>query len=1187
MTQSATRRLWLLGLAHVDQIQKAHSEAQENAAGVGPRFRSRRTAGLLGYLAAERRPIGREHLAALFWPDETPSKGRANLSRELYNLAQILPDCWRLDRQSRRHAEAILMRVIEGHSQRGRYADALRYTRRLLQLTPWNEEIHMRAMRLLAWTGQRGAALRQFEICKTALLVELDVQPTEETAILFQQIQAGKLDLPPQLPAFLTDEKARHKFEQPLFVGRESELALLDTFMNAALTGQGQVIFVTGGPGRGKTVLLEAFTQRAMASNPNLLVASSKCNAYAGVGDPYLPYRDMMAMLAGDVEGRWDAGTITRDHARRLWSAFPLVVQVLLDHGPHLLDVLVPGEALLSRSEVAGQEYIPYLSRLREHVKRDWMTSKELEQSNLFQQFVNVLKIIAREKPLLVILDDIQWADAASISLLFHLGRHLADVDSRLLITCAYRPEEIALGRAGIRHPLAKVLSEFKRTFGDAWLDLGRTRESEARQFIDALLDAEPNKLPDGFRSALCGRTGGHPLFTVELLRAMKDRGALVKDAEGMWIVGPDLEWHMLPVQVEAVIEERINKLDPVLQDILTIASVEGELFTANVVAEVRNVTEKSALSRLSQDLERRHRLVIEQEEVEIGQRRLSRYRFAHVLFQDYIYRRLGQGERRLLHGEVAAVLEELYEGQLDEMAVHLAHHYHQAGDHSQAFHYYSLAAERAARLHESGEAITHYTHAIRIAERISPDVTSLARLHSGRGRSYERLGDFEQARSDHTITLQLADLYGEQQVAWRAELDLGRLWASRDYEHARNHFESALELARRLNDEAVLARSLNWTGNWHANAENPQNAVEFHQEALSIFEDLGDRRELANTLDLLGMANMLGGDLSTSIQTHDRAITLFRELDDRPGLGSSLLGRANNASMLVFLASIPGNPAHIAISDFEEALQIAREIGSLADEAWAHWSLGLLHTILGQVGQALTLMQSGLQIATNLGHREWLLCNRFSLGILYAELYAPERAREHLEAALTLVSELRSPHYTHLVKGAFAGACFVTNDLKSAQACLDEVISTKTPMNTIGKRYCWTRRAELALLQDDPALALDVVERLISSAPGMLPGRVITYLWKLKGEALATMGHTENACSLLNRALENAHGSGERFLLWRIHASLGRLYRTMGHQESAEKEFAVALALIDELAATVADETLKEVFRQGAYNIL
>ena len=1266
------RRLQLLGPASVDRVPKTpkgivESGGDEGNTGPVPRFRSRRTVALLGYLVAERRPIGREALAPLFWPDEAPSRGRGNLRRELHNLAQILPNCWESDHQAvaflpsantivdlyqlpqleagerwgeaaellggefleglyldgnaefenwllgererwRRRAETVLRRVIEGHSRRGQYPDALHHAQRLLQLAPWDEETHRQIMRFLAWTGQRGAALRQFESCKRALREELDVEPASETIALCQQIQAGKLDLPPQLPAFLSGEKARHEYERPLFVGREGELAQLDAFIDEALAGQGRVIFVTGGPGRGKTALLEAFARRAMEQHPNLLVASGKCNAYSGVGDPYLPYRDLMAMLTGDVEGRWDAGAITRDHARRLWAAFSLVVQDLLDHGPHLLDVFVPGGALLSRSMAAGQEDAPWLLPLREHVKRSW-TRPAAEQSYLFQQVTNVLLSVARTQPLLLILDDIQWADAASISLLFHLGRRLAGADSRLLIACAYRPEEVALGRPSTssgqalrvssgqalrvssgqaeRHPLAKVLSEFKRAFGDVWVVLGRADESEERRFVDALLDSEFNRLGEGFRAALFDRTGGHPLFTIDLLRAMQDRGDLLKDADGAWIEGPTLDWGLLPARVEAVIEERIDRLDPELHETLAIASVEGELFTAQVVAKVRNVSERSTLRHLSQDLERRHRLVREQEEIETSQRRLSRYRFGHVLFQEYLYKRLGRGERQLLHGEVGAALEKLYGGPPDEMAVQLAHHFHQAGDYGRAFHYLALAAERAARAYASDEAITHYTLAIQLAERVFPDAVSLAKLHRGRGLASERLGAFDQAHADHTAILQIAHAAGEAQVEWRAVLDLGRLWASRDYNQARNYFEAALELARRMGEPSCLGDSLNWMGNWCANDGNPNRAVAHHQEALTIFEGLGDRRELANTLDLLGLASMLGGDLNTSVHHYDRAIALFRDLDDRPRLVSSLTGRATIVSAVAWLASVPAIPPPDAALDFEEALRIAGEIDSAPDQAWAYYSLGMLHTVHGHFGHALEDIQSSLRIASRIGHREYVVGARFALGILYAELFAPDEARGQFEAALTLARELRSPTWIQAVVGALAGVYLMFDEKKSAQACLETAISAQTPLDTLGKRYCWVRWAELALIQDDPTLALDIADRLITSAPGISPGRVISYLWKLKAEALAALWHPVDACSLLQAAIENAEASGERYLLWRIHARLGQLCRTIGRQEAAEKEFSAARALIEESAATVPDETLKDRFRQGAYSIL
>ncbi len=915
-----------------------------------------------------------EDLLAVASPTSERLEQAVSLARGLllegFTVADAAPfEEWLLLRREyfgRQAVEALdsLAAIYEG---RGACPQALAHARRRVELEPWQEGGQRQLMRLLARSGRRAQALAHYEAYQCLLVQELGVEPAQETTRLYGQIQndelkppavtplqGGDQDLPLRLPGFLRLEA--DAFEPPLFVGRERELEHLNSHLGESLAGHGRVVFVTGGPGRGKTALLAEFGRQAMNANPDLLVASGQCNAYSCIGDPYLPFRDVMAMLTGDVEAKWDAGAITGEHAQRLWAAFPLVVQAVLDHGPDLLGVLVPDEAMLSRAAVAAAAGATWLPRLRDQVRRQAVDQKEVEQSYLFQQATNALHRVAREQPLLLVLDDLQWADVASVSLLFHLGRRLAGTDSRVLIACAYRPEEVARshtsassGQAG-RHSLARALSEFRRTFGDVWVELGRIDRTEGRKFVDALLDAEPNRLTEEFHATLFHRTEGHALFTVELLRAMQERGDLGQDANGYWIEGQALDWQALPARVEAVIAERIDRLDPELQEMLTVASVEGEVFTAQVVTRVQKMAVRPGLQRLSQELERRHRLVSEQDEVQVGQERLSRYRFGHVVFRDYLYGRLGQGERRLLHGEVAAALEDLYDGQLSEMAVQLAHHYQRASDDACAYRYLVMAAERAARLYAQDEAIAHYTRAIEIAERASVTAASLAALHRGRGLAREMLGEFDGARADHEAILRIAGTGSERRVEWRALLDLGKLWAGRDYHRARSYFQRALELARRMDDPAALADSLNWMGNWHANAEESLMAIAYHQEALEIVEALGNERDLANTLDLLAVAYLLGGNLTASVRVYDRAIALCRELDDRPRLVTGLIARAVTMAELAMLASVPSTAPPDALCDFQEALGMAREIDSPADEAWAYWALGLLHTVQGQL---------------------------------------------------------------------------------------------------------------------------------------------------------------------------------------------------------------------------------------------
>ncbi|MFQ5595200.1 MAG: AAA family ATPase, partial [Anaerolineae bacterium] len=496
------------------------------------------------------------------------------------------------------------------------------------------------------------------------------------------------------------------------FVARERELAQLQSFLDRVLAGQSQVCFVTGEAGSGKTALATEFAGRAQNAHPDLIVAVGQCDAQTGVGDPYLPFREVLGLLTGDVEAKLAQGAITQEDAGRLRSFLRVSGRVLVDFGPDLVDIFVPGAALATRAGAFLAERVGWLDQLDKLTARRMAGTGDagVEQSHIFEQYTNVLTALAAQQPLMLVVDDLQWADVSSISLLFRLGRRIEK--SRILILGTYRPGDVALGRGGERHPLEPVVNEFRRYFGDVWVDLSQVEEAEGRQFVDAFLDTERNRLGEEFRQALFQHTEGHPLFTIELLRNLQEWGNLVQDEEGRWVEGPALDWGMLPARVEGVIEERIGRLEEELRETLTVASVEGEDFTAQVVARVRDADERGLVRQLSRELDKKHRLVGERGTLQVEGQRLYLYHFRHYLFRQHLYNGLGDIERELLHGEVAAALEKLYDGQLDEIAVQLAHHFQKTDDYGRALRYLTLAAERASRLYANAEAITHYTRA-------------------------------------------------------------------------------------------------------------------------------------------------------------------------------------------------------------------------------------------------------------------------------------------------------------------------------------------------------------------------------------------------------------------------------------------------------------------------------------------
>ena len=197
---------------------------------------------------------------------------------------------------------------------------------------------------------------------------------------------------------------------------------------------------------------------------------------------------------------------------------------------------------------------------------------------------------------------------------------------------------------------MAEIADEFQRQWGDIRVDLGQV---EARRFVDAYLDSWPNNLGASFRDTLARHTGGNALFTVELVRAMQERGDLVRDGQGRWIEDPNLDWGRLPPRAEGAISQRIGQLTAAQQALLEVASVEGDEFYAEVLARVLGLSEQAVIADLSGPLARQAHLVMPASLVRVGDRQLARYRFGHGLFQNYLYGRLDAASRVHLHGAV------------------------------------------------------------------------------------------------------------------------------------------------------------------------------------------------------------------------------------------------------------------------------------------------------------------------------------------------------------------------------------------------------------------------------------------------------------------------------------------------------------------------------------------------------
>jgi class 3 adenylate cyclase/tetratricopeptide (TPR) repeat protein len=967
------------------------------------------------------------------------------------------------------------------------------------------------------------------------IIVKGKTEPVHTYRVLASRIASGKV-------------RGIAGLDSPL-VGREVKIAALQEALARLRGGVGSIVTIVGEAGIGKSRLVAELRKRNLE---NVSKPSQGLNALLWVEGRCFSYSSSIAY------------TLWLDVLRGL-------LNVTAEDAPTLVRDVLQDWVMAFCPDSYNNVY-PYLARLMSLplTKEEDTTVNTLEPKKLKETTFSALEMVfkgaANEQPLVLVCEDIHWADSTSIEVL----EHLLGLTDRLalLVICVFRLRR--------EHGSWQLRETVARDYGHhhIHLQLEPLGAEESEMLVGNLLHLEA--LPQGLRDRILGQGEGNPFYVEEIIRSLINEGAIVEDeVTGHWQATQVMAKVQIPDTLQGLLMARIDRLQIETKRVLQMASVIGRVFLYRVLDTIAEDE-----GRLDDRL-----LTLQREELIRERARLPEleYIFKHELTREAAYNGLLKRERRAFHRKVAGALELLFQERIEEQVELLAYHWERAEELENAIHYLLQAAERAARLYANEEAITLYTKAIELAGKDSPGIVSLTRLHRGRGLASERIGEFDQAHADYKISLQLARTAGEQQVEWQALLDMGRLWAYRDYNRTRDYFEEALKLSRRMDDPGMLASSLNWMGNWHSNAENSLKAIEYHQEALEIVESLKDRRELANTLDLLGVSHLMGSDLTVSVRYYNRAIALFRELDDRSRLVSCLTGRSASISMLIFLASVAPIPSPDAVSDNTEALQISEEIGAVTGEAWAYWCQGMIYLMRGNYWQARQLLQSCMKIAIDINHREFVVVGRLGLGIIYLELLNPDLAREQLEKAVSLAGELSSLAMTHFTTGAHAGACLMLDDLMSAQASLERVLSPQTPMDTLGKRYCWVRRGELALAQGDPDLTLDITDRLIASAPGMSPDQVITFLWKLKGEAMAALGCAEEAVPLLQAAIKNAREEREQFMLWRVHASLGRLYLELDRRSEAEKEISTALELVEELADTVPEGEMRDNFLRRA----
>jgi len=902
---------------------------------------------------------------------------------------------------------------------------------------------------------------------------------------------------------------------ESLFVGRQPELSALQAALEDAVSGRGRLVMLVGEPGIGKTRTAQELANRA--TQRNVLVLWGRCNEESGA-PPYWPWVQVIRSYVRDSDAealRQDMGAGAAD-----------IAEIVSDLRERLPNLQSP-----PRLEDPAQ------ARFR-----------------LFDSITSFLKNAARRRPLMLLIDDLHWADTSSLRLLRFMAPEIDD--SRLLLVGTYRDVELSR-----QHPLSDTLGELARLHLFQRMALAGLGREDVGRFMEAAAGMAP---PPWLIDAVNTEAEGNPLFLKEIVAYLvherildPKRPARLDELHRSSPRGPAIR---IPEGVREAIGKRLNRLSESCNRILTVASVIGREFDFGILLRlIDDASEDGILGGLEEALAAH---VIE----EMPLPAVGRYQFTHALIRETLYDELMTARRVRLHRRVGQALEDLHRANLEPHLPQLAHHFSEAAhgsDVEKAIEYAMRAGEQAEALLAYEEAVRFYQSALQtleLKERV--DEAERCKLLLCLAEAHRKANEFDQAlatllRAAHSAkAARLPDLFARtalayEYVVWRADRRadvavihlmeealqiiaegdialrariLGGLARAILYKgapkQATTYAEQAVAMARRLGDLEVLAANLNILFEFPWEAEAAERHLALATEMLQATEQTGNQEfvVLAHSRRMIALLEL--GDIGA----------VDAEIDAQVRIGDAHLRQP------AYLSSVTGYRAMRALMDgrLGDAERLALESLGLAERAHIDYSgtFGVQMFTLRREQGRLRELEPAVRVFVK--EHAAVATWRPGLALLYAELGREQEARAEFE---------------QLAKQDFAGIA------------RDSLWTT-----------CMTYLAEVCAIVGDAAraatlyrLLLPYAERNIVAGGGVACfGSASRYL----GLLATTMARWEEA----QRHFDDALAMNARMAArpWHAHTQHDYAVMLLARGQAADRERAAAL--LDEALATARD---------------
>jgi tetratricopeptide (TPR) repeat protein len=613
-----------------------------------------------------------------------------------------------------------------------------------------------------------------------------------------------------------------------------------------------------------------------------------------------------------------------------------------------------------------------------------------------------------RSRPVLLVVEDFQWADAASVELLRALVDRISDVPLMLLL---------------VTRPTSHMEKIYGANVDSTVIRVQLLNPGDSDALVDSLVGPMAAPSLSILQKFVASRAEGNPLFLEEVIRSLIDSGTLVKTPEGAHLAG-DLNTLEVPMTVQGIILSRIDALESGAKYLLQEAAVIGPSVSLELL---RQVTAQS--QELQAHLECLLRADLLTEVPRTGER-APEYHFRNSLIQEVAYNSLLRKRRAALHALIAGSIERLHAHNLDEVLSQLAHHYSMSDDRGRALEYLLRFGDKSTSIYANQDAVGCYGRALKIFEQQGDQLELRAKVLEKLADAHNALGEPNVALSHWEVVLAHYETLGEKQSIASVHRKIGLAWWNRgDREKAMERFQQGLELLSAEPENVQTALLYHELGRLHFRIGVDERAIDWSQRALELGGRLGDAEVVSQASNTLGVSMARRGMLDEGIAKVEQSLAT--------ALRHDLLAVACRAytNLGTLLAATDRNRA---VSYCEEGLALAKKIGDLSQQSWLFATMASNYcSLVGDCTQGIEAAESSIAIDQQLGQRNHLAIPLLLLAQIYqCQDQLEESERYYLEAG-GIAEEIGEPQLLFPCYDGLATLYLAMGEINKAEAYL------------------------------------------------------------------------------------------------------------------------------------------------------